>query len=175
MSPQSEMDINSIEEFLAHAHAMEREASDQYAELAEQMEVHNNPEVAELFAKLSAIEGKHVQKINEKADGRELPHLAPWDFKWQDGVAPENPAALEAHYLMTPHHALSLALKAEEQAADFFRRVAESTTNDQVRSMAEEMAADEIEHIAWLKEWLEKFPEPEEDWDHDHDPPMLQE
>lgn len=175
MTGASKLDINNIEEFLAHALAMEREASDQYAELAEQMEVHNNPEVAELFAKLSVIEGKHVDKIDEKASDRELPHMAPWEYKWGAGGAPENAAAMDAHYMMTPHHALTLALHAEERAAEFFQRIAEGTTDDQVKTMAVEMAAEEIEHIAWLKDWLKKYPEPDTDWDEDHDPPMLQE
>jgi len=169
------LDINDLGEFLAHALAMEREASEQYAELAEQMEVHNNPEVAELFAKLSVIEGKHVDKIDQKAGDRTLPHMAPWDYKWRDGASPESPAAMEAHYMMTPHHALMLALAAEQRAAAFFQRIAEGTVNPEVKTMAGEMAAEEVEHIAWLTDWLKKYPEPDQDWDDDLDPPLLQE
>ena len=44
-------EILSIEELLAHAHRMEAEASERYAELADQMEVHNNDEVATLCRK----------------------------------------------------------------------------------------------------------------------------
>jgi len=175
MSSQADLDINNIEEFLAHALAMEREASEQYAELAAQMEVHNNPEVAELFAKLSVIEGKHVDKIDQKSGDRDLPHMAPWDYKWDDGAAPESPATMEAHYMMTPHHALSLALLAEQRAAAFFQRIAAGSTDDEVKTMAAEMAVEEVEHIAWLTDWLKKYPEPETDWDDDLDPPMLQE
>ncbi len=175
MNPPSEMDINSIEEFLAHAHAMEQEAAEQYTDLAEQMDVHNNPEVAELFRKLAELEGKHVEKIDEKAGDREIPRLAPWDYKWENGVAPENPEAIEAHYMMTPHHAITMALQAEEKAEAFFKRVADGTTDDQVREMATTMAGEEAEHIKWLSEWLKKYPEPESGWDDDLDPPMLQE
>jgi len=175
MSPTDDLNINNIEEFLAHARAMEREAADQYAELAEQMEVHNNREVAELFTALSVIEGKHVDKIVKKAGSRDIPHLAPWDFKWQGDGAPESAAGMEAHYMMTPHHALTMALNAEQRAADFYHRVAEETDDPQVKTMSTEMAAEEVEHIAWLKDWLKRYPEPDAGWDDDLDPPMLQE
>ena len=66
-------------------------------------------------------------------------------------------------------------LKAEERAADFFQRIADNTTDEQVRSLSTEMALEEREHIEWLHKWLEKYPKPEHDWDEDMDPPMLQE
>ena len=49
----------TVEEFMAYACAMEVEATERYAELAELMDTHHNREVAELFAKLARIEGKH--------------------------------------------------------------------------------------------------------------------
>jgi rubrerythrin len=171
----STLDINNIGEFLAHAHALEVEAAAQYDDLAEQMDVHNNPEVAELFRKLAEIEGKHVNKIDDKAGDQPIPHIPPWEYKWEGGQSPEGPVEMDAHYMMTPHHALRMALGAEERAADFFQRIADNTTDDQVRSMSAEMAAEEREHIQWLNDWLQKYPEPDQDWDEDMDPPMLQE
>ena len=53
----------TVEQFMACACAMEIEASERYAELAELMGTHNNREVAELFAKLARIEGKHRDQI----------------------------------------------------------------------------------------------------------------
>ena len=53
----------TVEEFMAYACAMEVEATERYAELAELMDTHHNREVAELFAKLSRIEGKHRDQI----------------------------------------------------------------------------------------------------------------
>ena len=76
----STLDINNIGEFLAHAHALEVEAAAQYDDLAEQMDVHNNPEVAELFRKLAEIEGKHVNKIDDKAGDQPIPHIPPWEY-----------------------------------------------------------------------------------------------
>jgi len=44
------LNIESTTDLLSHALALESEASERYAELAEQMQTHNNPDVAELFA-----------------------------------------------------------------------------------------------------------------------------
>ena len=43
-------------DFMARAYTMEIEAIDRYAQFAEQLETHNNREVAQLFRKLSDIE-----------------------------------------------------------------------------------------------------------------------
>ena len=55
--------INTLDELLVHAHELEREAVERYEELAGQMEVHNQPELAELFHKMAAIEQLHVDKV----------------------------------------------------------------------------------------------------------------
>jgi len=49
MSNTEHQPIASVPEFLAHALELEAESHERYRELAECMEVHNNPEVAELF------------------------------------------------------------------------------------------------------------------------------
>ena len=55
--------ISSVAELLAHAYHMELEAQERYRYLAEQMEVHNNSELASLFRKLSEVEGIHAKDI----------------------------------------------------------------------------------------------------------------
>ena len=53
----------TLAEFMAQALAMEREAAQRYAEFADAMDVHNNPEVAALFRKMATIERKHAAQI----------------------------------------------------------------------------------------------------------------
>lgn len=77
--------INTLDELLAHAHELEREAVERYEDLADQMEVHNQPELAELFHKMAAIEQQHVDKVESLAGSQPRP-LAPWDYQWQTGV-----------------------------------------------------------------------------------------
>ncbi len=166
--------IATTEELLAYSLALEEEAVERFNELADQMEVHNNHEVADLFYKLAEIEGKHVENVNRAAEGKQLPDLLAWEFDWVDeGYSPEGGALEDAHYLMQPWHAIELAKHGEQRAVAFFRHVASSATDAGVKKLAEELVAEEEEHVALLEQWQERFPRPEEDWDDDLDPPTI--
>jgi rubrerythrin len=169
-------EINSVEEFLAHALTLENEAADGYQEIGDSMAVHNNPEVAELFYKFAKYGRMHAEEVASLAVGLELPHLAPWDFAWEDGESPEVPAAGSVHYMMTPTQALKLALRAEQQAHDFYAAVARSSQVAKIREMASEFATEEAEHVRLLTEWIKKYPTSEKtNWDFDPDPPGMPE
>lgn len=167
--------IHSVAELLAHAKVIEQEAMERYEDLAEQMEVHHNQDVADLFRKMVTVESKHVQKILDRAGDADLPNLPPWEYQWLDEEAPEAIAPTDVHYLMTPHHALQLALQAERRSFDFFSHVAAADAPAPVRELARELREEEREHIELMEEWLARTPEPDDGWDHDPDPPMLQE
>ncbi|MCP4329670.1 MAG: ferritin family protein [Alphaproteobacteria bacterium] len=167
--------IATLPELLAHALAIEVEAEERYALLADQMEVHNNPQLATLFRKLSEIEGRHARQIEQRAAGLDLPEIAPWDYRWDDADSPESIDMTSLHYLMTPHHALRMALAAEERAARFFERLVETADNEDVKNLAAEFAEEERAHVNLVRELLARHPEPDSDWDEDMDPPVLQE
>jgi rubrerythrin len=163
--------------FLAHAVELETEAADRYDELADSMEAHNNVEVATLFHDLARYSRMHRDEIRETAHKHgPVPNVAPWDFQW--GGANESPEAAafeDAHYLMTPYHALSMALHCEAQARDYYASVAAETADPAVAALAREYAAEEAEHMELVKQWLDRFPEPEPGWDEDLDPPNYNE
>ncbi len=73
--------IGSTEELLAYSLAMESEAVDRFNDLAEQMEMHHNYEVADLFRKLAKIEGLHIDNVNRAAEGKQLPNLLAWEYR----------------------------------------------------------------------------------------------
>ena len=161
--------VKSKTDLLEMAYIMESEAAERYAELADQMEVHNNHEVATVFAKMAEIEGEHAKKV-ERPPG-EGPKRAPWEYRWIGFEAPESTPSEDLHYLMTPHHALNLARVNEQRAEAFYRVVARLAPTQEVRSLAAEMATEEREHVELVEKWLEKYPEPEAGWDDDPDPP----
>lgn len=163
----------SMAELLVHALVIEAEAVQSYTELAEQMEQCGNLEVAELFAKMAKLEAKHAEMIHEKAGDIKLPELAPWEYRWPGLEPPENIDPAGIHYLMTPHHALKLALENEINAKTFFEVIASNNNDERVRALAEEMAEDERQHVDWMEVWLAKYPEPDADWDYDPDPPTV--
>lgn len=158
-------------ELLAHALIIELEAVQSYRELADQMRECGNDDVAELFEKMSVLEDEHATKIRERVRDVEIPDLAPWEFRWSGLEPPENIDIASVHYMMTPYQALSLALDNELSAMAFFNTVADESSDDEVRSLAQEFANDERQHVAWMKDWLAKYPPPDEDWDYDPDPP----
>jgi rubrerythrin len=161
----------SMAELLVHALVIEMEAVQSYKELAEQMRDCGNEDVADLFEKMSQLEAKHVAKVKDKAGDLELPELAPWEYRWAELESPESIDLAGIHYLMTPHQALNLALENELSAMVFFEVIASGQVDEEVRSLAQEFAEDERQHVAWMHDWLSKYPPPEDDWDHDPDPP----
>ena len=170
-----ELGISSPEELLAHALMIEVEAEERYDLLATQMEVHNNPELAAIFRKLAVIEGKHAEEIRQRTVGMDIPKLSPWQYQWPDMESPEAADLSQAHYRMTPWHALQLALKAEQRAHQFFAALARDTADAEVRKLAEEFAEEEAEHVRLVEQLLAKHREPDPHWAEDPDPAIHQE
>lgn len=163
--------IATLPEFLAHAIAIELEATARYRDLADQMAVHHNAPVAALFSKLARLEAEHAQHLHDRAAGVVLPTIAPWDYHWSTTESPEAAPFESAHFLMTPYHALALALEAEERARVFFTDIAANTPSAEVRTMAEELAREEEEHVAAVRRLLEHEAPPPDDWADTLDPP----
>jgi rubrerythrin len=151
-------------ELYAHAIAIEREAVERYSEFAERMEDLGNPAVAEVFARLAGFEAEHLEALLARTSGIALPALAAHDYRWLDAGAPETAARELVFRLMTPRHALAIALRAEQRAEAFFEQVLMTAADPALRSLAREMAADEGEHSAILEKLLEKTPQPLADW-----------
>jgi rubrerythrin len=162
--------IHALPEFLAHALAIEQEAAARYRELGDQMAVHNNLAVAELFFWLARIEADHAMQVASRAERITLPVIAPWDYKWVGFESPESAAREDAHYLMTPFQALEIAHANEQRAARFFEGVTQTTRDDAVRKLAQEMAAEERQHATYVERAMAKHARPDERWDEDLDP-----
>jgi rubrerythrin len=59
---------------------------------------------------------------------------------------------------MTPRRALELVLAGEERAHAFFAGVAGSSPDPAARQTAAELAEEERQHAALLREWLARYP-----------------
>ena len=175
MSETTIQPITSVGEFLAHALELETEAAERYRELADSMEVHNNPQVAELFQSMALFSDQHAEEVRQRTQGLEIPAIAPWDFKWNCPESPEAPCMDEVNYMMTPCQALSLALHNEIRGRDFYARVAAESPDGSVRRIAEEMAEEESEHVRLLRQWATRIREVEEVPPEDLDPPNMPE
>jgi rubrerythrin len=161
-------------DFMAQAYTMELEATERYAQFAEQLDTHNNREVAEMFRKLSKIEALHAKRILEEMGWPSLPAL-PAPYAWEAGEGPESAPLDAIHYLMQPYHALQLALQCEQRAQKHFEGIAAGKAPKKVRAAATEMAGEEAEHVRLIEAWIARVPRPSADWDHDPDPPRMSE
>lgn len=167
--------LDSIGDLLAYALALEVEATERYAELAELMATHNNRDVAESFRKMARVEQLHVDEIRKRIEQSRLTELPTAHFRWVGLTSgPESTDPADLHYLMTPRQALELALINEKRAHQYYDTIATSTTDPEVKALAAEFAEEEKEHVALVEAWMKKYPETEDDWDRDDDPPILQ-
>ena len=157
--------ISSAAELYAHAIAIEREAVERYTEFAERMDDLGNDAAAEVFARLAGFEAEHLEALLRRTDGLALPQFRDNDYRWLDAGAPETAARELVFRLMTPRHALAIALRAEERAEAFFEHVLMSADDPALRALAREMAMDEAEHAGILQSLLERTPEPLADQD----------
>ena len=168
------MPVPTLEDFMSRAYAMELEASERYAQFAEQLDTHNNREVAQLFRRLAQIEGLHAQRILDEMAWPNLPVMPP-AFSWDGDEGPETAPFDALHYLMQPYHALEIALRCEIDAVKFFEDIAAASADGRVRAAATHMAAEEREHVTLMREWMKRVPQPRAGWDEDPDPPRMSE
>ena len=151
--------IESAPELYAHAIAIEREAAARYAELAERMEDEGRDELARIFGLLATMEAEHLETLVRRTRGIALPEIAAERYKWLGSGAPETAARELVYRLMTPRHALGIALQAEQRAQAFFEHVYWTTGDPALRALAKEMAAEEREHVALIGKLFEETPE----------------
>ncbi|MDH0425447.1 ferritin-like domain-containing protein [Stutzerimonas stutzeri] len=144
----------SVEELLAHALAIEREAFERYSELVVVMETHRDFATADLFQRMANGEKEHVAALQRLVGDRELPRIAPWEYAWYV-EGPETIRHQDLEYRMPPRRALLLALEAERGAAAFYEQVVSAARTTEVKSLAERMLKEEREHVELLSQWLE--------------------
>ena len=167
--------VASVADLFAVAFQIEADAVERYDLLADQMATHNNPELVAVFRDLSRAEAIHRDEIRRLAGDIDVVAHAHRMAKWKHGESPEAASLGDAHYLMTPWHALRLALAGEERALAFFKSVVESARDPAIKKLADEFVEEEAEHVNLVHRLLRKYPRPAESWSNDPDPPVSQE
>jgi len=168
--PPSAPKVASLADLFALAWQIEADAVERYKLLADQMETHNNTELVKVFRDLARAEGIHADEIRRLAGDIDVAAHAGRIGRWQ-GDSPEEVDLSAAHYLMTPWHALQMALVGEKRALEFFTNIVETTKDEKIKKMAAEFVEEEAEHVNLVHRLLRKYPEPAEDWAEDPDPP----
>jgi len=167
--------IAGLNDLLAVAYQIEIDAVERYNLLADQMETHNNPELAKVFRDLAHAEGIHGAEIRRLAGDFDVVAHAQRIAKFERSESPEEADIGSAHYLMTPWHALQLSLAGEKRALAYFTSIVETAKDPKVKAMAAELVEEEAEHVNLVHRLLRRYPEPSESWAEDMDPPNPQE
>lgn len=159
----------------AHSHTalisgsitLKAEMAECYAELAEQLENCNNSDAAVTFLLLARLQQQHVQDLEKLAANLDLSRSSPLTFN-VDQESPADDINANSHYLMTPYHAVELALNVEQHTlkALYLRLEIEK---DPHLSHQQEHA----QHIQTLQQLQNTLPQPDSHWDEDLDPPNL--
>jgi rubrerythrin len=144
--------VKSVDEMMAIAHAMEREAAARYAMLADCMRRVDQRDVANLLDGLAAEERGHVDSVERLAQQtlHHAPGAAPANALLPKTFAREEEAT--AAVLLSAYRTLSIAVRHEERAFAFWTYVAAHSANSALRDLAETFARQELIHVAKLRQ-----------------------
>ncbi len=161
--------IDSNTRLIYDSLALKTEIADGYAELAEQLESFNNPEAAATFMQLADKQHQHILRLEILASEQ----LSSADQSQPPCIAQPSPIddinAL-SHYLMTPYHAIELAIHIERTTQQNLQTRL-GITDDDVRDQPQQL--EHSRHLHALQQLLNGQPRPESGWDEDQDPPFL--
>jgi len=143
--------MNEVERFLAHAVQLERDAARRYEDLAASMATDGNRELKEFFDRMAGFSRKHLAQATARAGFREMPDLAPHEYDWPDGTAPETAGWEGVDALMSAQEALALALVSERRGHAYYAAIAATTADPEVRVLAREFEEEEAAHVAELE------------------------
>jgi rubrerythrin len=145
--------LDSLDELFALASAMEQEAANKYAELAEEMRRQNRFDLALIFADLEAAEREHVDSVARWSQSRRGKAPDPALVRWEapETFDAETAREIGSSRLATPYRALAMAVRNEERAFAFWSYVAAYSKDSEIKQAAEAMAHEELGHVSTLR------------------------
>ena len=141
--------IGTVEKLLAVAEALEREAAARYRGLATRMARQGHSAIAAEFEALAALEERHVGQVAERAQSLLGHPPALLSVGWDLPPTYDEDEARGAE--LSAYQALAFAVRNEERAFAYYTYVAAETKNPGVRTLAEELARDELDHASMLR------------------------
>lgn len=146
--------IQTLEEFIAHAIAIEQEATERYREFELHFAQRGEEVLEGLCRNLAALEGEHLEQLRARSRDLTLPAIAADEFRWIEGHSPESIPRDLFYSVASKRDLLLLALRAEAGAQFFFAWVARTTPDARVREIAHQMSREEAQHVNWLEQAL---------------------
>jgi rubrerythrin len=163
---------SSLPVFLAYSVELEAESAERLRELADVLRAHHDEPAADVLETLAVHSDRHCASVRELCGDQALPELAPWDFAWPGGTAPETAPYDAIGYEETPRRLLSRMVALELAARDWYAGVAERSGEPRVRELAQQFADEEAEHAQALERLLGRLPDSADRPRIDPDPPL---
>ena len=148
--------MNSVQGFLMHAIRLESAAAQRSDEFADAMQTWGNREVEAFFRKMAEYSRTHLKEAMDRAGLRLVSELPADGYDWPDGVDPESADWWGVDGLMGIEQAIENALEGEKRGLAYYEGIAAGTSNTRLKSLAEEFAAEEREHVAELERVLQE-------------------
>jgi rubrerythrin len=149
--------VKDVTAFLAHAIQVESDAARRYEDLTHSMEAYGNTEVEGLFRQLGELSRRHLKWAMARGAFQSLPVIKSEEFEWPDGLSPEAVGWQGVDGTMDALGALEVALEGERGGFEYYKAVAQTTKDPEIRRMAAEFAEEESEHVSELERWIEKY------------------
>lgn len=155
----------TLEEFVAHALAIEFEASRTLRDLQAAFQERGEEALASLCGKLAALEQEHYERLETRSRTLALPPVDYRLYGWLESHDADCCPRDMVLHIASPRMLLEIALKAEQRAVDMFARAANQVKDASVRELAADLAQDEQEHVRWVHDALARTPRDETDWE----------
>jgi len=155
----------TLEEFVAHALAIEFEAARTLREMQAAFRDRGEDELAKLCERLAGLEQEHFERLEARTRGLALPAVDFRLYGWLEAHDADCCPRDMVLHAATPRMLLEIALRAEQRAVEMFRRAAEYLKDPGVRELAGQLAEEEVEHVRWVLEALKGTPHDATDWE----------
>jgi len=137
--------------FLAHTVKIELETEEAYLKLEKLMTLLGNHDVSEFFREMAGYSRLHRETAMTRAGFDDSTDIHGIIDSWPDGNSEtEMPEITDFESPLNLDDAMLISLEAEKRAAGFYEKVARTTTNPQIRHLADEFAKEERGHVLAL-------------------------
>ena len=135
---------------------IEVEAHKRYLLFAAQLGQRSPGDAGSVFRSMAESEMKHGEQLAQRRYA--LFGEAPRKIKLDDLFDVEAPDVGAAHRNMSPLKAFRVALAAEQKACAFYEQALPGVADSDVKTLFQELKAEEVEHVRLVEEIIAKLP-----------------
>lgn len=150
------VEIRTLDEFLCYAVKVEEDAAVHFEHLAEAMATSGNADVAALFRQLGGYSRMHLAQATARCRKHQVVADLPAGWTWPDNRAPELTTLWSGDRSLSRLGALKAALLGEQRGYEFYYSIANTSSDAQIRTVAQEFVHEEHEHVEALRQWIAK-------------------